>query len=128
MPTDLKASPMLDSHRNVRIRIEILKIYDIDCAHKKFSAELLIESKWNDFNLNIVEYDQSKHWCFKMNEYDMHKHWNPKLYVKNQVGDSREQSSKYKIHKESNFLIVTETKTIKGQFWQSFKLNNVSYY
>jgi len=109
---DTKNSSTID-HRNVKVKVEFLKLLDIDSVNKKFMAEILIESKWNDFNMNIAESNQSQHWVIKSNEYDMNKHWNPRLYLKNLASEPKE-FAKYKVYKENSTVTVTETKIVRG--------------
>lgn len=112
-----RSSPAIESsHRNVRVKVEFLKLFEMDTVNKKFTAEVLIESQWNDFNVNIAgESNHNPHWCHhaKSSEYDLNKHWNPRLYIKNLASEPREQL-KYKVHKENNIVTITEIKIVKG--------------
>jgi hypothetical protein len=50
--------------------MNFVRIGEIDTMGEKYSAEVQIESKWSDFNPQIVEYRPKEH-------------WNPELYIQN---------------------------------------------
>jgi hypothetical protein len=74
---------------------------EIDTMNEKYSAEVIIESKWSDFDPSIVEYDPQKH-------------FNPKVFVLNVLNEPKE-SVRYEVERESNCLKITEIKTVKGK-------------
>lgn len=97
--TELK-NGTLNSCRDVEIRVDFLRIGEIDTMTEKYTCEVMIESKWTETNTSIEKYDASKH-------------WNPKLYIQNALNEPKE-SNTYDIQAENNCLKITETKIIRG--------------
>ncbi|CAF0930392.1 unnamed protein product [Brachionus calyciflorus] len=93
--------------RNVEVFVKFLSIGEIDTMNEKYHAELLIESKWLE-DSQIIEYDP------KIN-------WNPKLYIENALPDVRENIS-YSISRYFDNTFVTETRYLKGSFWERLEL------
>lgn len=67
--------------RQVHVHVEFLKIGEIDIMTEKYTAEVHIQSKWDESNLEITKYDPLVH-------------WNPKLYVDNILTEMK-QSVEY---------------------------------
>lgn len=87
--------------RSVEVEVEFLKMGEIDNLNEKFTAEIIVKSKW----LERAESD--------IIDYDIKKHWNPKLYIQNILSDPKEKTT-YEIEKLSDCLRITENKIIKG--------------
>lgn len=87
--------------KEVEIRIIFLRIGDIDTLNERFFAEILIESKWEDPELN-VEFDSEISSPNDEEEKELNqpnKYWNPKIYVENSLNDPK-QTVYYKVKKE----------------------------
>lgn len=111
--TQLKnLSSLENTPRNVQVKVDFLKMGEIDTMNEKFTAEILIESKWSDFDTTIVDYNPNVN-------------WNPKLYIQNVLNDPKE-TTKYEFEKEANCLKITEIKVVKAQFWERLELYNVN--
>lgn len=93
-------SPDYNQVRDVHVHVEFLKIGEIDIMNEKYTAEVHIQSKWNEYNLDIKKYDPKEH-------------WNPQLYVENILNELR-QSVEYSFHKENDHLVITEDRILKG--------------
>lgn len=100
-----------DGPRDVQIKIDVVKLGEIDTMNEKFTCEVSIESSWLEPKTDITAYDANKH-------------WNPKLYIKNVLNDPKEQI-KYDMALENSILKITETKTCKAQFWERLELYDV---
>lgn len=100
--------------RNVDIEIQFLHIGEIDNLNEKYSAEIKIVAKWVETeNLN-------------MNTYDPELDWNPRLYIQNLLSDELKESTKYRVERMEDFVRITETKIVKGQFWERIELYDVA--
>ena len=86
--------------RIVYVRIEFIRVGEIDTMNEKYNAEICIESKWID------EYTSFE-------GYNAEKDWNPKLYIEN-VLQIQKEKIQYKIMKQNGELWITETRLIKG--------------
>ena len=92
---------MISSTRNVEVKIEFVRIGEID---EKFHAEIRITASWIEIaNLEMTRYDP---------EID----WNPQIYISNLISESKEKNN-YEIEKQNNHLKITETKSIKGKYF-----------
>lgn len=94
------------------MKIEFNKMGEIDTMNEKYSAEVIIESKWSDFDTSIVDYDPLKH-------------FNPKVFVQNVLNEPKE-TVRYEVEREVNCLKITEIKTVKGKF--SSKKSNMFFF
>lgn len=92
----------------VWVRIEFITFGEVDTFNEKYQAEVKIRSKW---------YDEGD-----IDEYDRDKHWNPKLYIENAMHDVKEEV-KWSVTKLEDKVMVTETRTAKGSFWERYKKN-----
>lgn len=106
-------SSLENTPRNVEVEINFLKLGEIDTMNDKFTAEVVIVSKWSDFDQSIDVYDPQKH-------------WNPKLFIQNVLNEPKEVV-KYDFEKDTNCLKITETKIVKAQFWERLELYNVNF-
>ena len=82
----------------VKVTFEFLRILEIDSMNEKYTAEIRIDSEWF-----IDE---------KISIYDPEKNWNPQLYVENSLIIN--EKIKYSLRNDSEKLIVTEHRYIKG--------------
>lgn len=103
--------------RDVEIQLIYSQITDIDTVKGKYTAEIYIESKWQD---------QSIKDCVK--QYNANQHWNPEIRVLNLINGYSEETF-YKIYYDSQSLstIVYEIKKINGDFWQPLELQYFPY-
>lgn len=90
----------------VWVRIEFLTFGEVDTFNEKYQAEVKIRSKW---------YDEGD-----IEEYDRDKHWYPKLYIENAMHDVKEEI-KYTVTKLEDKVMITETRTAKGSFWERYE-------
>lgn len=95
--------------KNVLITIEFVRIGEIDTMNEKYNAEILIETKWLS-NEDIVEYNSERH-------------WNPKLYIENALQEPKEKI-KHTVYRENGEVWITETRFVKGTFWERLELQN----
>jgi hypothetical protein len=68
---------MSEQPRVVQITVEFIKLGEIDTMNEKYSAEILIESKWLEPEF--------------MTNYNPERHWNPQLYIENSLQDPKEK-------------------------------------
>jgi hypothetical protein len=96
---------------DVSIQVGFSKIYDIDTINQRFQAEAIIESKWKDPNITSLNDDISK------------LSWKPELFVENSINDTKEEIS-YKIlyDDDSQEIMVSEIRKVKGLFWENLEL------
>ena len=98
--------------RKVQIKIEFLKIGEIDMMNEKFTCEVLMESKWHDND------------CSGLTSYNPKEKWNPKLYIQNVLNEPKEIIY-YDMKTNENGVLITETRIVKAQFWERLELNDV---
>ena len=90
--------------RNVEVKIEFVRIGEIDNLNEKFHAEIRITASWIEIaNLEMTRYDPGVD-------------WNPQIYISNFISDPKEKNY-YEIEKLNNYLKITETKSIKGKYF-----------
>lgn len=89
--------------KNVYIKIDFLKLGEINEKLEKFTAEIKVEAKWYEINSS------------GMQTMDPLVSWNPQLYVQN-VLDGYREKVEYNVVNESSYLVITETKFINGIF------------
>lgn len=100
-----------ENTRDVFVRVSFSKIYDIDTINQRFQAELLVESKWHEPNINSINSD--------LNKLD----WKPEIYIENAINDPREEVFN-KVVEENGTLMITEIRKVKGIFWENLELEN----
>lgn len=103
---------MVSTPRDLQVNIDFLNIGQIDNLNEKFEAEIRIESTWCEYSDLIV--------------YDPEKHWNPRLYVQNLLNETKD-IIKYRVHKETDCLVIKEIRIIRGNFWERLELKNVIF-
>lgn len=69
--------------------------------NEKYNAEVIIESKWID-DKDIKKYDPNID-------------WNPKLFIENLIGTTKEAIT-YNLRRENGYNIITEIRKTKGKF------------
>jgi hypothetical protein len=106
----LESRTGLEGVKVIEVYIEFNKIGEIDTINEKYSDELTIEAKWVH-DQHIVSYDAKKH-------------WNPQLTIENAVQIGKDEVSYTLDESASNFTLVTETRRIKGVFWERLELQN----
>ena len=87
--------------REVNVRIEFVRIGEIDNLNEKFHAEIRIISNW-------IENETVEN-----NNKDQEVNWNPQIFIKNALNEIKETNF-YKIETSSHGKMITEIKTIKG--------------
>jgi hypothetical protein len=97
---------------DVYVHASFTKIHDIDTVNQRFQAEVLIESRWHDSSLKSTKDLASIE-------------WKPEIYIENAVNDPKEEVS-YKIvmDKQTNLLMVSEIRKVKGLFHEHLELEN----
>lgn len=121
--------------RLVETRTIFLRIGEIDTVNERFFAEILVESKWEEFKL-AQEFDTKKQYNEEKEIKNSNKYWNPKIYIENALNDPK-QTIHYKIAKEyqrnkafknaedteSAFKFwIYEYRKIKGYFFEKLNL------
>jgi len=97
------------SPKCVKVRFEFRAILEIDSMNEKYSADVLIESEWSE-DEEILNYDPEKN-------------WNPKFYIENSLNIN--EKIKYSVKKEENKWVITESRHVRGSFWERLELENV---
>lgn len=97
--------------RDVFVRVSYTKIFQVDTHNQKFHAEVIVESKWFDPDVNSLNFDVTK------------LKWKPELYIDNAVNDPSEKTS-YKIVNEDGKFMINEIKVLKGHFSENLELEN----
>ena len=96
--------------RDVNIMVEFIRIGEIDTMNEKYQAEVEIEASWLT-DEKIINYDPKIH-------------WNPMLYVENLLTETK-QTVDYTVDVEENGnVLITESRKIKGIFWERLELQN----
>ena len=84
----------------------------INTLSDQFDGEASLEIEWLDSDV--------------IDEYDSKKHWNPNIYIYNALGELKQQM-KYTVRKsESGGTIICEQQQLKGAYYETLELNNVS--
>ena len=86
--------------RNVKLKIEISRIGDLNSMNESFQACVILNSEWIETE-NISEYDPALH-------------WNPEFYIENLLSDFKEENT-YKIIKNNDVNTIRETKNLNGK-------------
>lgn len=97
--------------RDVSVRVSYTKVFQVDTHNQRFQAEVIVESKWFDSDVDSLNFDVSK------------LKWKPELYIDNAINEPNEKNS-YKILKENGKFLITEIKVLKGTFSESLELEN----
>ena len=142
----------LNDFMQVFVAIKFLKVGKIDTKSERFDAVLLIESTWNDVKLEkefrylvgnkIKRFDAIKNFvkAAEIYKFNSVSNWTPNLVVSNSIGELKEDISykievitgnlknETKINDQLNDIYenlsvrITETRKIKGTFYQPFDL------
>ena len=93
---------MQEQPRIVQVTVEFIKLGEIDTMNEKYSAEVLIESKWLEPEF--------------ITNYSLDRHWNPQLYIENALQDPKEKT-KHRIHRmsEMNESLINNQISINNQ-------------
>jgi hypothetical protein len=92
--------------RIVHVKVDFIKLGEIDTMNENYHAEILIESKWLETE-DIIEYNSDVH-------------WNPKFVIENVV-QLQHEKIKYTIKNESETSI---SKIFDLQFFVINYINN----
>jgi hypothetical protein len=91
------------SFKYVEIVVEFFRIGEIDTMNEKYRAELNIESKWVENDINIEQYDPKIH-------------WNPQLFIENALQETK-QTIDYEIDRQNDGTVwIIEKRNVKGKF------------
>lgn len=95
----------------VEVAFEFVKIGEINTMNETFQAEIVIESKWETTEDLTI--------------YDPKKHWNPNLYIDNAI--NIKEMLRYEVSLKDKTKIITEFRSIKGQFWERIDLQHFPF-
>lgn len=98
-----------------------MKIGTIDTLHDRYSAEVLIQSKWKEPNLDGKKLEAET--------IDWDCYWSPKLSVDNVVGDPKDTAF-YAVTYDTpprHLATVCETRRVKGAFFEFMELNKFPF-
>jgi hypothetical protein len=84
----------------------------INTLSDQFDGEASLEIEWMDPNV--------------MDEYDSIKHWNPNVYIYNALGELKQHITHTIRKTELGETIVCEQQKLKGAYYETLELNNVS--
>lgn len=139
-----RLKPLYDNitYRNVEIYVEFFRICEIDNMNERFVAEVIVEARWIEpdlvivdaANANTITATNSTKTVITTNNtkqptrppmYDPDVHWNPKLFIENMLQEQREQVV-YEVKRrvKDGCWSVLERKHIKGVFWEKLELHN----
>lgn len=112
---ELKKQPSFSGIKTVWVKINFEQIGEVDTMNEKYQAHVRIKSKWYhvDDGEELID-----------DEYDPKRHWYPKLYIENALHDVKEELS-YKVTRlEDGKILITETRSSRGSFWERIELQN----
>ena len=105
----------------VTCSLQFIQIGEVDTVNERFQAIIELEAKWEDKkipNNNLNKIIQSKDW----------KEWDPKIFIENSLYDKNNiEEITFFATKISNSIQVTETRIIKGSFWEKMELNDFPF-
>lgn len=100
--------------KTVQVFFLFTRIGEIDTMNERFQAEVRIESKWVDNELNFGDEEA----------YDSKKHWNPKLHIENALQLTKEDITYNIVRDDEIGIVVTEVRLVKGFFWERLELQH----
>ncbi|CAF0786840.1 unnamed protein product [Adineta ricciae] len=108
------AIPKAKPPREVALRVKFIRLGEVNTLHEKFYAEVVIEARW------LYDPEATS--------------WNPNLYVKNALGDIKQEvASEFVNHldesvsvnnKGNDIVYVWEIRKVVGTFWEKLELNS----
>ena len=84
----------------------------INTLSDQFDGEAFLEIEWQDSNA--------------IDAYDSKQHWNPNVYVYNALGELKQQITHTITKTQSGETIICEQQKLKGAYYETLELNNVS--
>jgi hypothetical protein len=103
--------------KEVQVRVEFIRLGDIDTMNDKFNAEVRVTSRWIDDKTDFGEdrvFDKEKKF----------KYWHPNIFIENALTLHEEKSYKIEQLEKGLGSLVTETRIAKGYFWERIELND----
>ncbi|CAF1149567.1 unnamed protein product [Rotaria sordida] len=111
----LNTSPKVKPPREVSLRVKFIRLGEVNTLHEKFYAEVVIEARW------LYDPEAAS--------------WNPNLYVKNALGDVKQEIASELVNnldepihdnnnKEYDIIYVWEIRKVVGTFWEKLELNS----
>ncbi len=105
----------------VTCSLQFIQIGEVDTVNERFQAIIELEAKWEDNKIpdnSLNKIFQSKDW----------KEWDPKIFIENSLYDKNNiEEITFFATKISNTIQVTETRIIKGSFWEKMELNDFPF-
>ncbi len=105
----------------VTCSLKFIQIGEVDTVNERFQAIIELEAKWEDNKIpdnSLNKIFQSKDW----------KEWDPKIFIENSLYDKNNiEEITFFATKISNTIQVTETRIIKGSFWEKMELNDFPF-
>ena len=105
----------------VTCSLQFIQIGEVDTVNERFQAIIELEAKWEDNKIpdnSLNKIFQSKDW----------KEWDPKIFIENSLFDKNNiEEITFFATKISNTIQVTETRIIKGSFWEKMELNDFPF-
>ncbi|CAF0993094.1 unnamed protein product [Adineta steineri] len=106
--------PKAKPPREVSLRVKFIRLGEVNTLHEKFYAEVVIEARW------LYDPEAAS--------------WNPNLYVKNALGDIKQEVAHELVNnldepvfvgdKLHGIIYVWEIRKLVGTFWEKLELNS----
>lgn len=103
----------------VTIRVLFLKIASIDTLHDRFSADVVIHTRWRE-----PAFDAAKK---STEDVDWSQYWDPKLSVDNVIGEAKANVSNHLSYDKNGRAIVLQSIKIGGMFYEAMDLNQFPF-
>ncbi len=105
----------------VTCSLQFIQIGEVDTVNERFQAIIELEAKWEDNKIP----DNSLNKIFQSTDW---KEWDPKIFIENSLYDKNNiEEITFFATKISNTIQVTETRIIKGSFWEKMELNDFPF-
>ena len=108
-PPPIPIYPQMAHPVTLQVCIVFLKVGEIDTIKERFQADAFIEISWEDNSVDPEE------------DFDPRNYWNPEIQIENAIGDVK-QEIRYKVECVNDKILVYETRSIKGVFWERLEL------
>ncbi|ESN99604.1 hypothetical protein HELRODRAFT_176769 [Helobdella robusta] len=103
----------------VYVKVLFLKIGVIDTIHDRYTAEIMVQTKWRETSL-----DGSK---IPPGEIDLGSYWNPKVAISNGIGDLKYTTTNFVEFDQIGRAWVYERRRTNGQFFEFMELNKFPF-
>jgi len=115
MTTETKTETETEWPRKVYIKVEFVKIEDIDTIKQVFSGTIFVKAKWRE---PALEYSVAR----EGNNVDFSTLWNPKLCIHNVMGEAKQEVWHDVESMPDGSVWVVERRRAKGIFTETMEL------